>query len=157
MYNICILYIVYILQELLLVSWHCLSWAVQTRPSPPLREAGDRTQYQAVGESNNLHRREVMAAWWHQCDVVRGRLRRCRRTARGPCPGTSPRMERCCFVIICSFYSQKQVRRDDSCLDWTGQQLLVLTCHGQRGNQQWSFSNSTLLHRYFQFNFQTEI
>ena len=23
----------------------------------------------------------------------------------------------------------------NSCLDWTGQQLLVLTCHGQKGNQ----------------------
>ena len=42
----------------------------------------------------------------------------------------------------------KQVRRDDSCLDWTGQELLVMTCHGHKGNQQWSFSNSTLLHRY---------
>ena len=40
-----------------------------------------------------------------------------------------------------------QVRRDSTCLDWTGAKLVLLACHGAGGNQEWTFANSSLVHR----------
>lgn len=32
-----------------------------------------------------------------------------------------------------------EVRRDEACLDYAGQEVILYPCHGSRGNQYWQY------------------
>ena len=39
-----------------------------------------------------------------------------------------------CTVLYCTVL-QGEIRRDDTCLDFTGSEVILYPCHGARGNQ----------------------
>lgn len=41
-----------------------------------------------------------------------------------------------------------EIRRDEACLDYAGQDVILYPCHGSKGNQFWSYSPSTHLLRH---------
>ena len=38
---------------------------------------------------------------------------------------------------------QGEVRRDDACLDFTGREVVLFSCHGGGGNQDWSYNHDS--------------
>ncbi|KAI4498267.1 hypothetical protein M0802_006753 [Mischocyttarus mexicanus] len=36
-----------------------------------------------------------------------------------------------------------EIRRDESCLDYSGQDVILYPCHGSKGNQQWIYNPQT--------------
>ncbi|XP_014664145.1 PREDICTED: polypeptide N-acetylgalactosaminyltransferase 5-like [Priapulus caudatus] len=42
------------------------------------------------------------------------------------------------------FSKEAEIRRDDSCLDYSGKDVIVYPCHNQKGNQQWKYNTETL-------------
>jgi polypeptide N-acetylgalactosaminyltransferase len=36
-----------------------------------------------------------------------------------------------------------EIRRDEACLDYAGQEVILYPCHGSKGNQYWEY-NSTV-------------
>ncbi|XP_035734863.1 putative polypeptide N-acetylgalactosaminyltransferase 9 isoform X1 [Vespa mandarinia] len=36
-----------------------------------------------------------------------------------------------------------EIRRDESCLDYSGQDVILYPCHGSKGNQQWIYNSQT--------------
>ena len=32
-----------------------------------------------------------------------------------------------------------EIRRDESCFDYSGASVVIYPCHGQKGNQQWDY------------------
>lgn len=38
-----------------------------------------------------------------------------------------------------------EVRRDEACLDYSGQEVILYPCHGSKGNQYWDYSEDTKL------------
>lgn len=39
-----------------------------------------------------------------------------------------------------------EIRRDEACLDYSGQEVILYPCHGSKGNQFWDYNpNSKLL------------
>ncbi|KMQ97467.1 polypeptide n-acetylgalactosaminyltransferase 9 [Lasius niger] len=36
-----------------------------------------------------------------------------------------------------------EIRRDESCLDYSGSDVILYPCHGSKGNQQWIYSPQT--------------
>ena len=40
---------------------------------------------------------------------------------------------------------QGEIRRDDTCLDYTGQDVILYPCHGSKGNQWWLYDTKTQL------------
>ena len=41
-----------------------------------------------------------------------------------------------------------EIRRDDTCLDFTGREVILFSCHGAGGNQQWEYDHQTLTLRH---------
>ncbi|KFB51143.1 hypothetical protein ZHAS_00019272 [Anopheles sinensis] len=41
-----------------------------------------------------------------------------------------------------------EIRRDEACLDYAGDDVVLYPCHGSRGNQYWNFSADTHLLRH---------
>lgn len=41
-----------------------------------------------------------------------------------------------------------EIRRDESCLDYSGQEVVLYPCHGSKGNQYWDYDPSTRLIRH---------
>lgn len=41
-----------------------------------------------------------------------------------------------------------EIRRDESCLDYSGQEVVLYPCHGSKGNQYWEYDASTKLLRH---------
>lgn len=41
-----------------------------------------------------------------------------------------------------------EIRRDESCLDYSGQEVVLYPCHGSKGNQYWDYDLSTKLLRH---------
>ncbi|KAF5306833.1 hypothetical protein FQA39_LY00063 [Lamprigera yunnana] len=41
-----------------------------------------------------------------------------------------------------------EVRRDESCLDYSGQEVILYPCHGSKGNQYWEYDEDTKLLRH---------
>lgn len=41
-----------------------------------------------------------------------------------------------------------EIRRDESCVDYAGQEVMIFPCHGMKGNQEWRYNHETgrLLH-----------
>ncbi|KAJ1364037.1 Polypeptide N-acetylgalactosaminyltransferase 5 [Parelaphostrongylus tenuis] len=41
-----------------------------------------------------------------------------------------------------------EIRRDETCIDYAGQEVMVFPCHGMKGNQEWRYNHQTgrLLH-----------
>jgi len=41
-----------------------------------------------------------------------------------------------------------EIRRDESCVDYAGKDVMIFPCHGMKGNQQWKYdhNNHQLLH-----------
>ena len=37
-----------------------------------------------------------------------------------------------------------EIRRDDSCLDYAGRDIILFSCHGGKGNQEWSYNHETM-------------
>merc|ERR1719282_2092845 len=37
-----------------------------------------------------------------------------------------------------------EIRRDDACLDFAGRDVILFTCHGGKGNQEWSYDHDTM-------------
>lgn len=33
-----------------------------------------------------------------------------------------------------------EIRRDESCLDYSGTDVILYPCHGSKGNQQWTYN-----------------
>lgn len=42
-----------------------------------------------------------------------------------------------------------EIRRDESCVDFAGQEVMIFPCHGMKGNQEWKYDHkkSQLLHK----------
>ncbi|KAB0792940.1 hypothetical protein PPYR_12560 [Photinus pyralis] len=41
-----------------------------------------------------------------------------------------------------------EVRRDEACLDYSGQEVILYPCHGSKGNQYWDYNEDTKLIRH---------
>ncbi|XP_055592035.1 putative polypeptide N-acetylgalactosaminyltransferase 9 isoform X2 [Uranotaenia lowii] len=41
-----------------------------------------------------------------------------------------------------------EIRRDEACLDYAGQEVILYPCHGSKGNQYWNYSQSSRLLRH---------
>lgn len=41
-----------------------------------------------------------------------------------------------------------EIRRDEACLDYAGQDVILYPCHGSKGNQYWNYSPSSRLLRH---------
>ncbi|CAH1107252.1 unnamed protein product [Psylliodes chrysocephalus] len=41
-----------------------------------------------------------------------------------------------------------EIRRDESCLDYSGQDVILYPCHGSKGNQYWDYDNTLKLLRH---------
>uniref|UniRef100_A0A182M368 Ricin B lectin domain-containing protein n=1 Tax=Anopheles culicifacies TaxID=139723 RepID=A0A182M368_9DIPT len=41
-----------------------------------------------------------------------------------------------------------EIRRDEACLDYAGDDVVLYPCHGSRGNQYWNYSDDTHLLRH---------
>lgn len=41
-----------------------------------------------------------------------------------------------------------EIRRDDACLDYSGQDVILYPCHGSKGNQYWEYDAETNLLRH---------
>ncbi|KAK5641529.1 hypothetical protein RI129_010076 [Pyrocoelia pectoralis] len=41
-----------------------------------------------------------------------------------------------------------EIRRDESCLDYSGQEVILYPCHGSKGNQYWDYNQETKLVRH---------
>lgn len=41
-----------------------------------------------------------------------------------------------------------EIRRDEACLDYSGQEVILYPCHGSKGNQYWDYEPSTKLLRH---------
>lgn len=37
------------------------------------------------------------------------------------------------------FSKNGEIRRDESCLDYSGQDVILYPCHGSKGNQYWQY------------------
>ncbi|CAG9773697.1 unnamed protein product [Ceutorhynchus assimilis] len=46
------------------------------------------------------------------------------------------------------FSKNGEIRRDESCLDYSGQEVILYPCHGSKGNQFWNYDNLTKLIRH---------
>jgi len=38
-----------------------------------------------------------------------------------------------------------EIRRDESCVDYAGQDVMIFPCHGMKGNQEWKYDHQ--MHR----------
>lgn len=38
-----------------------------------------------------------------------------------------------------------EIRRDESCLDYSGSDVILYPCHGSKGNQQWIYSPQVMV------------
>lgn len=38
-----------------------------------------------------------------------------------------------------------EIRRDESCLDYSGADVILYPCHGSKGNQQWIYNDQVLI------------
>nr|CAI5830928.1 unnamed protein product [Callosobruchus analis] len=43
------------------------------------------------------------------------------------------------------FSKTGEIRRDEACLDYSGQDVILYPCHGGKGNQYWQYDPDTLL------------
>lgn len=34
-----------------------------------------------------------------------------------------------------------EIRRDESCIDYAGQEVMIFPCHGMKGNQHWKYDH----------------
>lgn len=41
-----------------------------------------------------------------------------------------------------------EIRRDDACLDYSGQEVILYPCHGSKGNQYWDYDSDLKLLRH---------
>lgn len=41
-----------------------------------------------------------------------------------------------------------EIRRDEACLDYSGQEVILYPCHGSKGNQYWEYDPDTKLLRH---------
>ncbi|KIH45610.1 ricin-type beta-trefoil lectin domain protein [Ancylostoma duodenale] len=41
------------------------------------------------------------------------------------------------------FSKNGEIRRDLTCMDYAGQNIMEIQCHGMKGNQQWRYNNQT--------------
>lgn len=41
-----------------------------------------------------------------------------------------------------------EIRRDEACLDYSGQEVILYPCHGSKGNQYWEYDPETKLLRH---------
>lgn len=42
-----------------------------------------------------------------------------------------------------------EIRRDDWCMDYSGESVVILPCHGQKGNQEWEYSSVSIEEEMF--------
>lgn len=35
-----------------------------------------------------------------------------------------------------------EIRRDESCVDFAGQEVMIFPCHGMKGNQEWEYNHN---------------
>lgn len=35
-----------------------------------------------------------------------------------------------------------EIRRDESCVDYAGKDVMIFPCHGMKGNQEWRYNNN---------------
>ncbi|VDP54280.1 unnamed protein product [Heligmosomoides polygyrus] len=36
-----------------------------------------------------------------------------------------------------------EIRRDETCIDYAGENVMVFPCHGMKGNQEWRYNHQT--------------
>lgn len=41
-----------------------------------------------------------------------------------------------------------EIRRDEACLDYSGQEVILYPCHGSKGNQYWDYDADNKLLRH---------
>ncbi|KAJ8965997.1 hypothetical protein NQ314_003794 [Rhamnusium bicolor] len=41
-----------------------------------------------------------------------------------------------------------EIRRDEACLDYSGQEVILYPCHGSKGNQYWDYDSELKLLRH---------
>uniref|UniRef100_A0A2M3YZD5 Polypeptide N-acetylgalactosaminyltransferase n=1 Tax=Anopheles braziliensis TaxID=58242 RepID=A0A2M3YZD5_9DIPT len=49
---------------------------------------------------------------------------------------------------FCMLSKTGEIRRDEACLDYAGDDVVLYPCHGSRGNQYWNYSDDTHLLRH---------
>lgn len=35
-----------------------------------------------------------------------------------------------------------EIRRDESCIDYAGKDVMIFPCHGMKGNQEWKYDRN---------------
>jgi polypeptide N-acetylgalactosaminyltransferase len=38
-----------------------------------------------------------------------------------------------------------EIRRDESCIDYAGKEVMIFPCHGMKGNQEWKYDHHVWL------------
>jgi hypothetical protein len=71
-------------------------------------------------------------------------------TFRGRPPAVEiPLQERSLLLLQFWMYSKSgEIRRDEACLDYSGQEVILYPCHGSKGNQFWDYNKTTKLLRH---------
>ena len=49
-----------------------------------------------------------------------------------------------------------EIRRDESCLDYSGTDVILYPCHGSKGNQQWTYNTQVWTFAFVLKNYKTE-
>lgn len=42
-----------------------------------------------------------------------------------------------------------EIRRDESCLDYAGSDVILYPCHGSKGNQYWNYDHKVSIDKQF--------
>lgn len=43
-----------------------------------------------------------------------------------------------------------EIRRDESCIDYAGKDVMIFPCHGNKGNQEWKY-NQNVCFKFYQY------
>lgn len=54
----------------------------------------------------------------------------------------------CSFFQYWMYSKVGEIRRDEACLDYSGQEVILYPCHGSKGNQYWDYDEETKLLRH---------
>jgi len=44
-----------------------------------------------------------------------------------------------------------EIRRDEGCIDYAGQFVMIYPCHGMKGNQEWIYGLVCIFSVYYQY------
>lgn len=46
-----------------------------------------------------------------------------------------------------------EIRRDESCIDYAGKDVMIFSCHGMKGNQEWKYDRIVSFKFFLMLNY----